>query len=219
MLGSFAMLLTSSKFTCSTTLSHTFQIDTHSPMIWRERMSPEGKLEYAEASSSSAFTTATSDSSNLPRGVSALSFSYNGNLLATIDQTRPNIVWIWSLGTSINLESALVHEHNIRNISWNPRAQELLITTSNSAFAVVHVWSLGRNPVIAGIPVGRSEAGRYDVTWVIATARDEPETFWFYTPDDAVLGHVRVGDDGHGSFNMLHSVSQGDLMANIAGNY
>lgn len=188
-------------------------------MIWRERMSPEGKLEYAEASSSSAFTTASSDSSNLPRGVSTPNFSYNGDLLATIDQTRPNIVWIWSLGTPMTLVSALVHEHNVRNISWHPRAQELLITTSNSTFAVVHVWSLDHNPVIAGVPVGRNEAGRYDVTWVLTAARDEPETFWFYTPDDAVLGHVTVGDDGHGSFNMLHSIGQGDFMANIAGSY
>lgn len=188
-------------------------------MIWRERMSPEGKLEYAEASSSSAFTTAISDSSNLPRGVSFVAFSSNSDFLATIDQTRPNIVWIWSTGASITLESALVHEHGIRNMSWSPRTQELLITTSNGSFAVIHMWSPGCNPVIAGIPVGRSEAGRYDVTWVTATARDEPETFWFSTPDEAVLGHVTVGDDGHCSFNMLHSVGQGDFMANIAGNY
>ncbi|KAH8698614.1 WD40 domain protein [Talaromyces proteolyticus] len=200
-------LLNTRTFSCSTTLLHTFQIDTQSPAVWRERMSFEGKLEYAEASSSSAFTTASADSAGFPRGVSMLRFSYNSDFLATVDQTQPNIVWIWSLSASINLKSALVHEHNVRNIAWHPREQELLITTANSTFAAVHVWSQDRNPNIAGVPISRSEAGRYDVTWVTATARGEPDVFWFNTADDAVLGHLSVGDDGHGYFNMLHSVS------------
>lgn len=170
-------------------------------------MSPNGTLEYAEASSSSAFSTTATESSNLPGGVSLMQFSFDGEFLSTVDQKQPNVVWIWSLSASVRLESALVHEHNVRHISWCPNAEELLITTNNSAFAVIHVWSNTINPLIAGVPTARNEVGRYDISWVKSTTRGEPSLFWFSTADDAVLGHVSVQDNGHGSFNMLHSAS------------
>jgi WD40 repeat protein len=138
-----------------------------------------------------------------------MQFSFNGDFLATVDQTRPNIIWMWSLNSPTRLESALVHEHNVRHISWHPSAQELLIVTNNSALAAVHVWSNLKNPVIAGVPIARNDAGRYEVLWVKSAAQGEPSKFWFRTADDAVLGHVSVQDDGHGSFNMVHSVSRG----------
>jgi WD40 repeat protein len=170
-------------------------------------MSPNGTLEYAEASSSSAFTTITAESSHLPRGVSLMQFSSGGEFLATVDQNQPNAVWIWSLGASTRLESVLVHEHNVRHISWCPSAEELVITTNNSAFAAILVWSNTTNPIIAGVPITRNEAGRYDISWVKPTIRGEPPLFWFSTADDAVLGHVSVRENGSGCFNMLHSAS------------
>jgi WD40 repeat protein len=172
-------------------------------------MSPEGKLEYAEAASSSAFIVAGSDStSQLPRGVSSLQFSSDGNFLATIEQTRPNIVWIWAMSKPPTLETALVHEHNVRNISWNSKSSELLITTSNNTLSVVHSWAKERSPVIAEIPIARSETGRYDVTWVKSSEQNESQLFWFNTTDDAVLGNITVNSDrGHASFNALHVVS------------
>ncbi|KAL1963887.1 hypothetical protein VTN77DRAFT_7693 [Rasamsonia byssochlamydoides] len=204
-------LLNSRTFSCSTSLSHTFHIDSYSPTIWRERYSGiDGSLEYAEASSSSAFTT-TSESSGPPRGVSMIQFSYNGNFLATLDQSLPNVVWIWSLISPIHLKSVLVHEHNVRQFAWHPSEPELLVTTNNSAAAAVRLWSLNRNPVIATVPIARNDAGRYEISW-FGSVRGEPSTFWFSTPDDAVLGYVALQDE-RPRFNLLHSVSRaGDLM-------
>ncbi|EED21447.1 WD40 domain protein [Talaromyces stipitatus ATCC 10500] len=210
-------LLNTRTFSCSTTLSHTFSINDKSPPVWRERMSPDGKLEYAEAASSSAFVTPGSDSTiQLPKGVSSLQFSPHGELLATIEQTQPNIVWIWAMTATPTLETALVHEHNVKNITWHAKNQELLITTANNTLAVIHLWSKERPPVIAEIPIPRSEAGRYSVTWVKSTVPEESCLFWFNNTDDAVLGCVIVDDQtntqGRASFNSLYMVSRSGLM-------
>lgn len=175
-------------------------------------MSPDGKLEYAEAASSSAFITAGDSTSQLPRGVSLLQFSSHGDFLATVDQTRPNIVWIWAMTTPPALETALVHEHSFKNMSWHSKNQELLITTANSTLAVVHLWSREQPPVIAEIPISRSEAGRYDITWVELGDLEPLGYFWFSNAEDAVLGRVIVDDEGRTSFNSLHVVSRGGLM-------
>lgn len=175
-------------------------------------MSPDGKLEYAEAASSSAFITASDSTSQLPRGVSLLEFSPHGDFLATVDQTRPNIVWIWAMTTPPALETALVHEHNVKNISWHSKIQQLLITTANTTLAVVHLWSGERPPVISETPIPRSEAGRYDVTWMRSSNLEPLGYFWFSNAEDAVLGRVIVDDDGHISFDSLHVVSRGGLM-------
>ncbi|KAL1999131.1 hypothetical protein VTN02DRAFT_4999 [Thermoascus thermophilus] len=198
-------LLSSRTFSCSTSLSHTFHIDHYSPSIWRERYSnADGDLEYAEASGSSAFTTPT-DSSSLPRGVSMALFSFDGSLLATVDQSRSNVVWIWSLGTAPRLQSALVHEHGVRQLSWHPNKPELLISTSNSAVAAVHLWSLDGDPVIARVPISRSDAGKYEVSWVKADDAGR-SVFWFGTPEEYALGTLSV-QEGSAQLNVLYLVN------------
>ncbi|EEA25569.1 WD40 domain protein [Talaromyces marneffei ATCC 18224] len=206
-------LLNTRTFSCSTTLSHTFHINAESPRVWRERMSPDGKLEYAEAASSSAFITAGNDStSQLPRGISMLQFSPHGDFLATVDQTRPNIVWIWAMTTPPALETALVHEHNIKNMLWHSKNQELLIITANTILAVVHLWSRERSPVISEIPISRSEAGRYDITWVKSGDLAPLGYFWFSNSEDAILGRIVVNDEGNAPFDSHHVVSRGGLV-------
>lgn len=175
-------------------------------------MSPDGKLEFAEAASSSAFITAGDSTSQLPRGVSLLQFSSYGDFLATVDQTRPNIVWVWAMTTPPALETALVHEHNVKNMSWHSKNQELLITTANTTLAVVHLWSREQPPVISELPISRSEAGRYDVTWVKSGDLEPLGYFWFSNAEDAVLGRVMVNDEGNAPFDSLHVVNRSGLM-------
>lgn len=199
------------KFSCSTTLSHTFYINANSPRIWRERMSPEGDFEYAEAMSSSAFMALGSETtSSLPKGVSILQFSSHGEFLATLDQTRANIVWIWAMNSPPVLVTVLVHDHNVKNLTWHPNKQELLITTANNTVALVHLWSRNRDPVIIQIPISRSESARYEATWVRHKAIQEMQLFWFSNGEDAVLGHITVNEamDKH-SFSALYAISRG----------
>jgi hypothetical protein len=147
-----------------------------------------------------------------------IQFSFNGDFLATLDQSLPNIVWIWSLRSPIRLESALVHEHNVRQFTWHPSEHELLVTTTNTAVAAVHLWSRDRDPIIVTVPIGRNDAGRYEVCWLRSNG-GQPSMFWFSNADDAVLGYV-TSQDGHSRFNLLHSVSRaGDINAIMGGNY
>lgn len=140
-----------------------------------------------------------------PRGVSIMTFSpENGNLLATVDQTRPNIVWIWTLESTPRILSALVHENPVRQIVWHPSMMALLITTVNSTVAVAHYWSPDTNPVVVRIPVSRSESGKYDVRW-LSSKQDGDLRFWFGTSEDYVLGYIEdIG--GLCQFRVLYTV-------------
>lgn len=110
------------------------------------------------------------------------------------------------------LETALVHEHNVKNISWHSKNQELLITTANTTLAVVHLWSREQLPSISELPISRSEAGRYDVTWVTSGDLEPLGYFWFSNAEDAVLGRVTVNNEGNAPFDSLHVVSRGGLV-------
>ncbi|PWY89981.1 YVTN repeat-like/Quino protein amine dehydrogenase [Aspergillus heteromorphus CBS 117.55] len=196
-------VLKTTTFSCSISLSHVFQIEENPPSVWRERYA-DGDLEYAEASSSSAFGLPAESTGPL-RGVSIMSFSANGKLLSTVDQTRPNILWIWDLESTPVLLSALVHEHAIRQAVWHPSKMQLLITTASTAYAAVRYWSPYSQPLIARIPVPRSETGRYDVRW-LSFDEDDDSKFWFGTPDDYVLGHIE-GVEGTPQFKALSTIN------------
>lgn len=186
-------------------LSHTFHTPTSAPPVWCEQASPSnGEAEYAEAS---AFDT-TPDSSGLPRGVSVLQFSHDGSFLGTVDQSRPNVVWIWSFRPSMGLVSALIHNHNVRQVLWHPSREELLVTTTNPA-PTVYTWSSAEHPAIARVPIARNDAGKYEVAWVSPSTRDEPSTFWLTASGDAVLGQVTsLGEGGQRTFNIVYSTAR-----------
>ncbi|GAB1217919.1 hypothetical protein ATERTT37_007162 [Aspergillus terreus] len=187
-------ILRTKTFSCSTSLSHVFEIDQHSPRIWRERcISADGVLEYAESSGSSAFST-VAETSTLPRGVSTIAFSADAALMATVDQTRPNIVWVWELEPTAMLVSALVHEAAVRQVVWHPSKTEMLITTVSNAGAAVRYWSPYSVPSIVRVPVARNESGRYDARWVLPGQEGE-SMVWVGSPEDYVLGYLE-GDDG-----------------------
>lgn len=153
-------------------------------------------LEYAESSSSSAFSAVTEQSAT-PKGVYLMGFSHDGNLLSTVDQSRPNVVWIWSLGDAPTLVSALAHEHAVRQITWHHSSTQLLITTANNALPGVRYWNQHQPPCIVRIPITRSENGRYDVRWV-HSEENESSMFWFGSTEDHILGYIAINEE-HGA--------------------
>ncbi|GAB1199230.1 hypothetical protein APSETT444_008576 [Aspergillus pseudonomiae] len=191
-------------FSCSTTLSHVFQIEDNSPSIWRERFATaDGTLEYAESSSSSAFSI-TAETSGPPRGVSIMAFGCKGNLLATVDQTRPNIVWIWNLESTAVLVSALVHEHPVKQVAWHPSKIQLLIITANNTVAAVRSWTPEGQPSIIYIPTSRSDSGRYDMKW-LSCNQGEDSKFWFGTAEEYTLGRIESEGDTP-QFKVLNTI-------------
>ncbi|KAJ9385070.1 hypothetical protein DTO063F5_4405 [Paecilomyces variotii] len=205
-------ILNSKTFSCSVSLSHNSPIDDSSPNVWRETYTNSGELEYVDGSDSAAFSVAT-DSSGHPRGISMLSFSTDGDLLATVDQSRPSVVWIWSLGKAASLKCVLVHEDPVRQLSWHPTEAELTIISSNSTIPAVHLWTVGSDPVIVRVPVAQNESGKYEVTRVHSSA-GEGSKLWFTTPDDCVLGSV-TRENGQAQFNVLHSVKEATSTAYV----
>lgn len=139
------------------------------------------------------------------RGVSTMAFSPDGSHLATVDQTRPGIVWIWTLGTTPKLLSALIHEHPVKQIVWHPSKTALLLTTVNATVATARYWTPHNPPVVARVPVSPSETGRYDVRWLVLGHGDDMR-FWFGTPEDYVLGHIENAGSGISQFRVLYSV-------------
>lgn len=195
------------QFTCSLSLSHVYQIDQSSPNVWRGVCAVTATdLEYVELSGSSALS-AIGEPSGQPRGVSILTSSADGSLLATVDLLRPHILWIWSLGETPRLVMALIHESTVRQAVWHPEKTELLIATANSLVPAVRHWSPLRKPVIVKIPVARSDGGKYDIRRLAAAGSSEVSLFWAGSAEEYVLGHI-LQDDGTPRFEVVHTIAQ-----------
>jgi hypothetical protein len=136
-----------------------------------------------------------------------LTFSSDGNLLATVDSTRSNVVWIWALDGTPRLASALVHEQPVRQLTWHSSTPQLLINTITNTLPSIRWWSPNTHPVIARVPTQRSESGKYEVKWL---AESEPDSaFWFASTEEYVVGYLSAEDDSV-KFEVLNSVtSQG----------
>ncbi|GIC91471.1 WD40 repeat domain-containing protein [Aspergillus udagawae] len=197
-------ILNTKTFSCSMTLSHAFLMDQPSLSAWHERsVTADGSLGYTELPASSAFSM-ISESTGAPRGASIMAFSANGAFLSTVDQTRPNVVWIWDLKTAPGLVSVLLHDHPVRQVVWHPLRTEFLVTTSNSIVPAVRYWSLDSHPSIIPIPISRSEAGKYDVRW-LPLSQDDVPALWFGTLEEYVLGHFEL-EDGAQQFKVAYRV-------------
>jgi WD40 repeat protein len=144
------------------------------------------------------------ESAGSPRGVLTMTFSSDGCLLASVDTARQNVVWIWSLDGTPRLASALVHEQPVRQIAWHPSTPQLLINTVTNALPAIRWWSPQDHPLIARVPVQRSESGKYDVKW--AAGSNEDSTFWFGSTEEHVIGYL-AAQDGGVEFEVLNSIS------------
>ncbi|CAG8027412.1 unnamed protein product [Penicillium olsonii] len=197
-------LLRTRTFSSPTTLSHVFQTDQKYSSIWRERyIGAAGDAEYAETSASSAFNMSP-ESAGPPRGVLAIAFSPDGQFLASVDTSRQNVVWIWSLESPPIIASVLVHEQPVRQISWHSSTPQLLINTLTNGLPTIRWWSPQDHPVIAQVPVQRSETGKYDVKW--ATDSSVDSVFWFGSTEQHVIGYLSAQNGGV-EFEVLNSVS------------
>ncbi|CAG8261614.1 unnamed protein product [Penicillium salamii] len=197
-------LLRTRTFSPTATLSHVFQSDQQCSNIWRERyIGAAGDAEYAETSVSSAFNMSP-ESTGPPRGVLPIAFSPDGQLLASVDTSRQNVVWIWSLESSPRLASVLVHEQPVRQIVWHSSTPQLLINTITNGLPTIRWWSPQDHPVIAQVPVQRNENGKYDVKW--ATDSNIDSVFWFGSTEQHVIGYLSAQNGGI-EFEVLNSVT------------
>lgn len=149
------------------------------------------------------------------RSPSIMTFNADGTLLATVDSAKSNIVWIWSLGGTPTLISALVHEQPVRQLAWNPSTSQLLINTVTNNLPSVRYWSPQSQPMIARVPTKKSDSGRYEVKWLTVPSQRfliEPSSdyihdspFWFGSSEEWVVGYLSE-EGGTAYFRVINSI-------------
>ncbi|EGE08320.1 hypothetical protein TEQG_07293 [Trichophyton equinum CBS 127.97] len=143
------------------------------------------------------------------RIVSNISFNPTSSAAVTIDESMPNIAWMWSVeGSKPTLSGALVHSANIKQLCWNSEIPDLLMTMSGDDTTVaVHQWLCGRTPRGAII---RSLRGRAEVGW-IKTDKEMGGLLWIGGQRGYEMGYLT----GTGSSTQLHKVAAVDAVAEL----
>ena len=72
------------------------------------------------------------------QGLKRICFSSDAKFCATLSENTPKCVWVWDL-TDYNLNSVLVQNNEVTDISWCPRSNNLNISTNNSS--KLYLWS------------------------------------------------------------------------------
>ena len=72
------------------------------------------------------------------KGIQQIALSSDSKFCATLCATTPKCVWVWDL-SDYNLNSILVQEHDVSDLSWCPRSNNLNISTLESS--KLYLWS------------------------------------------------------------------------------
>ena len=69
-----------------------------------------------------------SDKTLPPYGINLIEWSYDSNLIASVDESIPNVVWIWD-ANQLCLKAVLIQSTSIKCICWNPTKPQLILCT------------------------------------------------------------------------------------------
>lgn len=72
------------------------------------------------------------------RGITLIAISPDSKFLASKSTTSPNCVWIWDLN-EYNLNSILIQHHEVTDLIWCPKSNNLNISTEESSR--LYLWS------------------------------------------------------------------------------
>lgn len=92
------------------------------------------------------------DKANPKLGVSSAAWSPDGRLLASVNESMANAVWVWDVG-SASLAALLLHVGGVRGVAWSPaggggsdgNAAMLAVVTGNGR---VYLWTLGGASIV-----------------------------------------------------------------------
>ncbi|KAF3104004.1 hypothetical protein TWF569_007792 [Orbilia oligospora] len=131
-------------------MRHTIEIKLMATDVWSEELSVLGERHYTLITPPVSLPTVDSLASDpVPKiGVSVISFSADGTLVATKDERMPNSIWVWSLESLAPL-AILVQLSQVKAIQWHPSRGDLLavvcgadpnsVNTTN--MPSVYLWS------------------------------------------------------------------------------
>ncbi|CAF1087287.1 unnamed protein product [Adineta ricciae] len=78
------------------------------------------------------------DRANPRLGVSSIEYSCSGRYLSTINDTMPNLLFIFDFKPTLHLAFVLIQTQPIRCVKWEPKRDHLVLCTHNNR---VYVWS------------------------------------------------------------------------------
>ncbi|CAF0917363.1 unnamed protein product [Rotaria sordida] len=78
------------------------------------------------------------DRANPRLGVSSIEFSSSGRYMSTINETMPNILFIFDFKPTFHLAFVLIQIQSIRCIKWEPKRDHLALCTHNNC---LYIWS------------------------------------------------------------------------------
>ncbi|PGH31048.1 small subunit ribosomal protein S25e [[Emmonsia] crescens] len=144
--------------------------------------------EYVLAPKSAVFPYTFNITGGGARAVSSIAFNQNGDMIATIDQSLPHIVWMWSIKSQTPTPiGALIQKSSIRQLLWCPKFPELLMTVNEDDIPTVHQWICNHRPRIARIPL--ANGGKYSASWVRADS-SQSGLMWFGWQTGYTFGYV-----------------------------
>ncbi|KAK6539902.1 hypothetical protein TWF694_008737 [Orbilia ellipsospora] len=138
------------KFNKAIEMRHTTEMKIFATDIWSEELSVLGERNYTLITPPVNLPTLESPASdpNPKIGVSIISFSPDGLLVATKDERMPSSVWIWSLENLTTL-AVLVQLSPVKMVQWHPSRGDLLAVVcgtdpnggSTNSTPAAYLWS------------------------------------------------------------------------------
>jgi WD40 repeat protein len=77
-------------------------------------------------------------------GISLMSWSSDGTLLATVNENMPHAVWVWEVEQA-ELSTVVLHISPVKSVEWAPQGHSLAICTGSPR---VYLWSPGGASVV-----------------------------------------------------------------------
>ncbi len=78
------------------------------------------------------------DRANPRLGISSIEYSCSGRYLSTINDTMPNLLFIFDFKPTFHLAFVLIQIQPIRCIKWEPKRDHLALCTHNNR---IYIWS------------------------------------------------------------------------------
>ncbi len=101
------------------------------------------------------------DRANPRLGVSSIEYSSSGRYLSTINDTMPNLLFIFDFKPTFHLAFVLIQIQPIRCVKWEPKRDHLALCTHNNR---LYVWS-PQGASCINLPDESSKHNIDDIKW------------------------------------------------------
>ncbi|KAK8245229.1 hypothetical protein HDK77DRAFT_247337 [Phyllosticta capitalensis] len=168
-------LLGTRTFSPTVFLDHTPLVQLAGGDVWQEQVPATSKRDYTVAAQpiSAPVVPAPASEPLSKVGISVVSFSGDGTLVATRDDSMPTCVWIWDLAR-LAARTVLIQHAPVKSLSWHPNIPNLLLVHCAQEDPVVYLWDAAESrPRIVRTPFKKSN-GKMEAAWLAGSIQRKP---------------------------------------------